>query len=82
MAIVWKALLGEHKYTEPYIGNTSAEPTTILDRLARVEIHQPDHPVLGRIWRALRRGDYKFVVENRGDCCNSIPLQISIPFQF
>lgn len=78
-------LFGKHcweniQYTEPTLGTLLQNQQLFWTHLAKVEIHQPDHPVLGRTWRAPRRGDYKFVMENRGDSCNSIPLQFSFPF--
>lgn len=44
--------------------------------LAKGEINRPDHLVLGRTWKASRRGNYKCVVVNRGVLAT---LFLSIP---
>jgi hypothetical protein len=68
----WESII----HTEPCNKNTSGEPTTILDSPGEGRINRPDHLVLGRTWRASRRGDYKCVVVNRGVLAT---LFLSIP---
>jgi len=75
------ALLERHcreniKYTEPAMGTLLQNQLLFRTHLAKGEINRPDHLVLGRTWKASRRGNYKCVVVNRGVLAT---LFISIP---